>query len=111
MTDETDLALIDHRVESLQREKDRASAMRIRGAKLLALLPVNFIAVLISLLLFGGNAIVAILFVVACLYAVIGGVGGIVMVAVGTAQKRVAGERMTELMLSRGLPEARVVVR
>lgn len=106
-----ELALIERRVESLRHERDRASAMRLRGVKLLLLLPVNFFLVLAVFALFGGHTVAGILFAAFCLFTVIAGVAGIVMVAVGTAQKRVAGERLSELLESRQLPEARVVVR
>lgn len=106
-----ELALMERQAENLQRERDRASAMRMRGVKLLLLLPLNFFLVLALLALFGSSAIVSIMFVVASIYGAIGGIAGLVMVAVGTAQKRVAGERLSDLMARRALPEARVVVR
>jgi multisubunit Na+/H+ antiporter MnhB subunit len=110
--EETDeVALMQMKVAHLERERDRGATTRNRGLKLLLLVPLNFLAALIALVTLGGHGIVSVLLVASCIYAVIGGVGGLALAAIGTAQRRVAGERLAELEERRRLPEARVVVR
>jgi hypothetical protein len=81
-----------------------------RGVLLLALVPVIATIVLVFVLAFGASS-TFFLMLLAGAYALVGGIGGIAMIASGGTQSRRLGRQLRAIDERRQLPAARVVKR
>jgi len=110
MTDTSDDEMLALQRDELTRDRAEGKVTRNRGLKLLASVPLVAIAgFLLAMSTSGVPSIV--LVVIGGVYTLVGGMGGLVMIAAGSAQCHNVSARLEALDVARQLPEARVVVR
>jgi hypothetical protein len=101
----------DHATRNrLVRAQDEARSTIHRGVMLIAFIPILAVVALITAFVI--NPIVAVMgFIVTAAYGLIGGIGGIAVIAAGITDHRKATKELRAFDAPRQLPAARVVVR
>lgn len=98
------------RRDELTRDRAEGKATRNRGLKLLVSIPLVAFPAFVFALWTSGVASIA-LVVLAGVYTLVGGIGGLVMIAAGAAQYHNVNNRLEALDVAGQLPAARVVLR